>query len=42
MKINASVWIPDYNEKPLSPLKKWLYRNIGRKLMNRNVERIRS
>lgn len=26
----------------LSPLKKWIYQNIGRKLMNRNVERIRA
>lgn len=25
----------------LMPLKKWIYQNIGRKLMNRNVERIR-
>lgn len=29
-------------QQPLSPLKKWIYRNIGRKLMNRNVERIRA
>lgn len=27
--------------QPLSPLKKWMYQNIGRKLMNRNIERIR-
>ncbi len=26
----------------LSPLKKWTYQYIGRKLMNRNIERIRS
>lgn len=29
-------------QQRLSPLKKWIYRNIGRKLMNRNVESIRS
>lgn len=28
-------------QQQLAPLKKWIYRNIGRKLMNRNVERIR-
>lgn len=28
-------------QQRLSPLKKWIYRSIGRKLMNRNVERIR-
>lgn len=31
----------NYQQK-LSPLRKWMYRNIGRKLMNRNVERIRA
>lgn len=30
------------HQQPLSPLKKWTYQNIGRKLMNRNVERIRN
>lgn len=30
------------HQQKLSPLKKWMYRNIGRKLMNRNVERIRN
>ena len=25
----------------LSPLKEWLYRHIGRRLMNRNVSKIR-
>lgn len=30
------------HQQQLTPLKKWIYRNIGRKLMNRNVERIRS
>ena len=29
-------------QQQLTPLKKWIYRNIGRKLMNRNVERIRA
>lgn len=29
-------------QQQLPPLKKWIYRNIGRKLMNRNVERIRA
>lgn len=29
-------------QQQLSPLKKWFYRNIGHKLMNRNVEKIRS
>lgn len=29
-------------QQQLTPLKKWIYRNIGRKLMNRNVERIRT
>jgi hypothetical protein len=29
-------------QQRLTPLKKWLYRNIGRKLMNRNVDRIRA
>lgn len=29
-------------QQRFSPLKKWIYRNIGRKLMNRNVERIRT
>ncbi|WP_296561395.1 transglutaminase-like domain-containing protein [uncultured Acetobacterium sp.] len=28
-------------QQPMTPLKKWIYQNIGRKLMNRNVERIR-
>lgn len=31
----------DRHQQRLSPLKKWVYRNIGRKLMNRNVEKIR-
>jgi len=30
------------NQQQLTPLKKWIYRNIGRKLMNRNVRRIRA
>lgn len=30
------------HQQRLSPLKKWTYQNIGRKLMNRNVERIRN
>jgi hypothetical protein len=30
------------HQQRLSPLKKWMYRNIGRKLMNRNVEKIRN
>lgn len=29
-------------QQRLSPLKKWIYQNIGRKLMNCNVERIRT
>lgn len=29
-------------QQRLSPLKKWFYQNIGRKLMNRNVEKIRT
>lgn len=29
-------------QQQLTPLKKWFYRNIGRKLMNRNVERVRT
>jgi hypothetical protein len=29
-------------QQRMSPLKKWIYRNIGRKLMNRNVKRIRT
>ncbi len=29
-------------QQQLTPLKKWIYRNIGRKLMNHNVERIRT
>lgn len=29
-------------QQQLTLLKKWIYRNIGRKLMNRNVERIRA
>ncbi|MGE5627940.1 MAG: transglutaminase-like domain-containing protein [Solirubrobacterales bacterium] len=28
-------------QQSMSPLKRWVYRNMGRKLMNRNVERIR-
>ena len=32
----------DKYQQQLSPLKKWIYQNIGRKLMNRNVERIRA
>ena len=28
-------------QQQLTPLKKMAYRNIGRKLMNRNIERIR-
>lgn len=31
----------DRHQQRLSPLKKWVYRNIGRKFMNRNVEKIR-
>ncbi len=31
----------DRHQQRLSTLKKWVYRNIGRKLMNRNVEKIR-
>lgn len=34
----------DFFEKyrqPLSPLKKWMYQNLGRMIMNRNIERIR-
>ncbi len=30
------------HQQRLSPLKKWMYRYIGRKLMNRNVEKIRN
>lgn len=30
------------HQQQLSPLSKWAYQNIGRKLMNRNVEKIRS
>lgn len=30
------------HQQRLSPLKKWTYQNIGRKLMNRNVEKIRN
>ncbi len=29
-------------QQRLSPLKKWFYRNIGRKYMNRNVDKIRT
>lgn len=29
-------------QQPLMPLKKWMYRSIGRKLMNRNVGKIRN
>lgn len=29
------------HQQQLSSLKKWIFRNIGRKLMNRNVEKIR-
>lgn len=29
-------------KQQLSPLKRWIYQNIGRKLMNRNVEKIRN
>ncbi|GIO19362.1 transglutaminase [Oceanobacillus oncorhynchi subsp. incaldanensis] len=29
------------HQQQLTTLEKWIYRNIGRKLMNRNVERIR-
>ena len=29
-------------KQQLSPLKKWIYQNVARKLMNRNVERIRA
>ena len=28
--------------QPISPLKKWIFRNFARKMMNRNVEKIRS
>lgn len=28
--------------QPISPLKKWVFRNFARKMMNRNVEKIRS
>lgn len=30
------------HQQQLTPLKRWVYRNIGRKMMNRNVERIRA
>jgi len=30
------------HKQRLSPLKKWIFRNVARKLMNRNVERIRA
>jgi hypothetical protein len=30
------------HQQGLSPLKKWFYRNVGRKLMNSNVEKIRN
>ncbi|HHY28700.1 MAG TPA: transglutaminase domain-containing protein [Desulfitobacterium dehalogenans] len=30
------------HQQQLSPLRKWVYQNFGRKLMNRNVEKIRS
>lgn len=30
------------HQQQLTPLKRWVYRNIGRKMMNRNVERIRT
>lgn len=30
------------HQQQLAPLKKWFYQNIGRKLMNRNVDKIRS
>ncbi|ACL20036.1 transglutaminase-like domain-containing protein [Desulfitobacterium hafniense] len=30
------------HQQQLSPLRKWAYQNVGRKLMNRNVEKIRS
>lgn len=30
------------HKQRLSPLKRWIYQNIGRKLMNRNVEKIRN
>ena len=30
------------NQQQLSPLKKWIYQNIARRLMNRNVARIRA
>jgi hypothetical protein len=32
----------DKNQQQLSPLKKWTYQNIGRKLMNHNVQKIRN
>ncbi len=31
-----------YYQQQLSPLKRWIFQNVGRKLMNRNVERIRA
>lgn len=30
------------HKQQISPLKRWIYRNIGRKLMNGNVEKIRN
>ncbi|WP_042478932.1 transglutaminase-like domain-containing protein [Bacillus ndiopicus] len=39
---NAPDEFFEKHQQQLSPLKKWIYRNFVRKLMNRNVEKIRA